>query len=267
MKKVKINRIAQLVKTCMTNEICLFFVVIALKLLVFNGMMESGSITNIALVASVVGTVLMLVSWTNLVPRTVRLPLLYLMDCAVTFIIISDMLFYRYFTDVLSMPVLAQASVVSSVKSSVVSLLHLYDLMFALDLLIIPFVFIIGKRVNWFSSIGYGKRIIRFTAAFIIGLGLCSYGILNLLKTQPSILESFYDRVYIVQNIGLLSFHSIDAFRFVKSKEEKSLPVTGENRSEIREFLTDKKADLPQNPELYGVGKDKNLIVIQVEAL
>ncbi len=267
MKKINMNRVAELAKTSMVNEISLFFILIALKLLIFNEMMESGSIKNIALVASIGGTVLLLVCWINLIPKAVRLSLLYMVDCGVTFIIIADMLFYRYFSDVLSIPVLTQASVVTSVKSSIISLLHIYDLIFAIDLLIIPFVIIISKRVSKHGSIDYGKRLIRFAAAFIIGFGLCSYGIFNLLKTQPSILNSFYDRVYIVQNIGLLSFHSIDVFKFVKSKDKEILPLTEDDKRELREFLDDKKADQLQNPKLYGVGKDKNLIVIQVEAL
>ncbi|MHB1391724.1 MAG: LTA synthase family protein [Clostridia bacterium] len=267
MEKINMNKVVELVKTSIANEIRLYFVLIALKLLVFNMMMESGSIKNIALVASVAGTVLILVCWTNLIPKAVRLPLLYLIDCGVTFIIIADMLFYRYFSDVLSMPVLSQASVVTSVKSSIISLLHIYDLIFALDLLIIPFVLTISKRVSKYGSIGYGKRIIRFAFAFIIGFGLCSYGIFNLLKTQPFILNSFYDRVYIVQNIGLLSFHSIDAFKFVKSKDKEALPLTEDDKREIREFFDSKKTNRPESPKLFGSGKDKNLIVIQVEAL
>jgi lipoteichoic acid synthase len=267
MEKININRFAQLVKISMTNEIHLFFVIIALKLLVFNGAMERGSIKNIALVASVVGTVLVILCWANLVSRPLRLTFLYLIDCGVTFIIISDMLFYRYFSDVLSMPVISQASVVTSVKSSIVSLLHISDLVFALDLFIIPFVLYINKMVSSLSGISYGKRIIRFAFALIIGCGLCSYGIFNLLKTQPFILNSFYDRVYIVQNIGLLSFHSIDAFKFVKSKDKEALPITEDNKVDIREFFNGKNTDQPQNPKLFGAGKDKNLITIQVEAL
>ncbi|HYF82164.1 MAG TPA: LTA synthase family protein [Clostridia bacterium] len=267
MKHINRNRVIELIKNSMSNEIHLFFIFIALKLLVFNGIMESSSIKNIALFASVVGTVLVLVCWTGLIPKTARLTFLYLIDIAVTLIIIADMLFYRYFTDVLSMNVLTQASSVTSVKSSVVSLLHISDLIFALDLFIIPLILNVSKSVSRRSNIAYRKRIIRFVFAFVIGFGLCSYGIFSLLKTQPFILSSFYDRVYIVQNIGLLSFHSIDAFKFVKSKDKEAMPVTEDNKINIREFLDSKKADKPQNPKLFGVGKDKNLIVIQVEAL
>lgn len=249
------------------NDVVLFFILITVKLLLFNEMTESGSIRNIALVASVAGAVLILVCWTNLLHGKFRLPILYIIDCGVTFIIIADMLFYRYFSDVLSMPVITQASVVTSVKSSIISLLHVSDLLFVLDLFIILFIYFSGKMTSAGRSTGYDNKIVRFAFALVIGLGLCSYGISNLLKTQPFILNSFYDRVYIVQNIGLLSFHSIDAFKFVESKDEKALPVTEAEKNKIQEFLTEKKNAYKKNPVLFGVGKDKNLIVIQVEAL
>ncbi|HYE81071.1 MAG TPA: LTA synthase family protein [Clostridia bacterium] len=261
------NVMIKRIRKSLNYEIMLFFILIVGKLLIFNGIMEMNSLWNISLVASVAGTVLILICWAGIVPGTVRLPLLYLIDFGVTFLIIADILFYRYFSDVLSMPVLTQASVVTSIKSSIISLIHISDLVFALDLLIIPVVLYINKKINMEHNSGYGKRIMGSVFVFAIGFGLCSYGLSNLLKTQPFILNSFYDRVYIVQNIGLLSFHSIDAFKFIESRGKEAMPVDGGKKQEIQDFLKAKKAEQRQSPELFGTGKGKNLIVIQVEAL
>jgi len=260
------NRVIDIIKRSLSGEIVMFFILIMVKLLIFNSMIEKNSIINIALIASVAGTVLILVCWANLVPRKVKLALLYIINCGVTFIIIADLLFFRYFTDVLSMPVITQASVVTSVQSSIISLLHISDMIFLLDLLIIPFVLFISSKARK-SDIGYGKRFVYSVFTFAIGLMLCSYGISNLLASQPGILKSFYDRVYIVQNIGLLSFHSIDAFKFMKSKDKEGLPVSEDKKKEILEFFKAKKAGEKSDTELSGAGKGKNLIVVQVEAL
>jgi len=266
VKHINMNGAIDIIKRSLSNVIIIFFILIMVKLLIFNSMIEKSSILNIALVASVTGTVLLLVCWTNLVPRKVKLIFLYVINCGVTFIIIADLLFYRYFTDVLSMPVITQASVVSSVKSSIISLMHISDTIFLLDLLIIPFVFFISSKARK-SDIGYGKRVVCSVLTFAIGFMLCSYGISNLLASQPGILQSFYDRVYIVQNIGLLSFHSIDAFKFVKSKDKEALTVSEDKKKEISEFFKAKKAGERSNHRLFGAGRDKNLIVVQVEAL
>ncbi len=247
-------------------DILLFIGIFLLKLLLFNWFIDGG-IASVALFASVLGAVLILVCWTHLVPGKLRLVLLYIIDCVVTFVIIADTLFYRYFSNVISMNVLAQASVVTSVKSSIISLLHVSDVIFVPDILIIPFVLLMGNKSEGSVDISYGKRIVSSLFALAMGFMLCSYGILNLLKTQPDIFKSFYDRVYIVQNIGLLSFHSIDVFKFVESRDKAALPVSEEKIKEIGEFLKGRKAEQPLNPKHHGIGKGKNLIVIQVEAL
>ncbi|MDD3705704.1 MAG: LTA synthase family protein [Clostridiaceae bacterium] len=251
----------------MNGDIFLYFILITAKLLFFNSAIDGTGIGSLPLIVSIAGAVLILIFWTNLLPRRVRLPILYILDCVITFVIIADMLFFRYFNDILSMPVLEQASVVTSVKSSVASLLHGSDLIFVADILIIPIISVIAGRKDRHRKISLRRRITCFLSAIIIGIGMSSYGILELSKTQPGIFSSFYDKVYIAQNIGLLSYHGIDAFRYIKSQNKAVLPVSEEDKREITEFLKNKKSEQPLSPGLFGIGKDKNLIVVQVEAL
>jgi len=251
----------------MNADVFLYFIFITAKLLFFNSIIDGTGMGSIPLIASVAGTVLLLFFWAGLLPGKIRLPLLFMLDCAVTFIIIADLLFFRYFSDVLSMPVLEQASVVTSVKSSILNLLHASDLIFAADLLFLPFVSAKAGRLNKKPKAGFGKRIICALSALAIGIGLCGCGVSELLKAQPEIFRSFYDRVYIVQNIGLLGFHGIDAFRYVKSKDKLELSLSEDIKKEIAEFIKDKKPEQPSSPKLFGTGKGKNLIVVQVEAL
>lgn len=247
-------------------EILLFGAVLLFKLLMFNRLIGSDT-GNIALLASIMGTVLTLVCWGNLLKGRLRRVFLYAADCTVTFIIIADLLFYRYFSSVISIYTLAQASDISSVKNSIISLIHISDVLFIMDLLIIPFTLHSANKVIKETSSSCGKRIVRAVSAFIAGIGLCSYGVSNLLKTQPRILDSFYDRVYIVQNIGLLSFHSIDAFRFMESNRNETQPVSEDKKEELKGYFRNKRDETTTDPEFFGAGKDKNLIVIQVEAL
>ncbi|HWR60211.1 MAG TPA: LTA synthase family protein [Clostridia bacterium] len=267
MKGINVERVRKVIREGLKSEVVLFFLLISVKLLLFNEITEGGSLGNIALIASVAGTVLVLVCWTILLRRALRLPILYIIDCGVTFIIVADMLFYRYFSDVLSMPLITQVSVVSSVKSSIFNLIHVTDMFFILDLVVILFMYFAGRLTRAGKSSSYGRHVIRFAFALVIGLGLSSYGVSVLLKSQPDIFKSFYDRVYIVQNVGLLSFHSIDAFKFIQARDESAPPVTEEQKQEIKGFLDEKKNGAKEPPVLFGAGKGKNLIVVQVEAL
>lgn len=255
------------IRNFVVNEITLFSIAVIIKLLLFNMMLNSRSIANPVLIISVIGAVLMLLCWTTLVSKKIRVILMFIADGLVTALIISDLFFYRYFSDVISMPVLTQASNVASVKSSVTSLLHIYDLVFLLDLVIIPAILYFNRGTVKPAYRRFSKKLARFAVALIVGAALFGGGIANLLKSQPDILDTFCDRIYIVQNIGLLGFHSIDAFKYVKSanKDEAALPEN--EKDEIKEFILSKKKQEPAEPKFFGEGKGKNLIVIQVEAL
>lgn len=268
MKRTKLlEKTFELIKNNINAEITVFLVLLVTKLFLFNQMLDGSSIWNISLLASITGTVLMMLCWTSLIPLALRVLMLYIINCVASFIIISDLVFYRYFSDIISMPVLTQASNVTSVRSSVVSLFHGYDLIFVIDLLIIPIVLFFTRSSAKAARGKYTARLIRFAAAAVTGIALFSFGMASLLKSQPHIFTSFYDRVYIVQNIGLLSFHSIDAYKFVKSRDKDKTPLSEEKKNDIKEFLLEKKKQLPEEPKLYGAGKGMNLIVIQVEAL
>lgn len=266
MKRIQFIQVTyEKAKRFFAMDVLLFITLILLKLLFFNRLVDGSNRTTLALFASVLGTVLIVVSWVAFVPRPFGTAILYLINCGITFVIISDLVFFRYFNDVISVPILTQASNVSSVKSSVFSLLHGYDLLFILDLLCLP-VFLLIKRVKRPGG-SLWMRLGSFTAALTLGILFSWYGVSNLLKTQPYILTSFYDRVFIVQNIGLLSFHGIDAYQFYKTGNKDKTPLPEAEKQKIKDFLLNKKKEQMQEPKYYGVGQGKNLIVIQVEAL
>ena len=255
------------IRNSIINEITLFSIAIITKLLLFNMMLNKRSITNPVLHVSIIGAVFMLFSWTTLISKKLRVVLLYIADGLVTALIIADLFFYRYFSDVISMPVLTQASNVASVKSSVISLFHSYDIVFLLDLVIIPAILYFNRGTAKPAPRKLSTRLARFAISLVVGITLYGGGIASLLKSQPDIFDTFYDRIYIVQNIGLLGFHSIDAFKFVKSVGKDEVVLSENEKDEIAEFILNKKNQVPAEPKLFGAGKGKNLIVIQVEAL
>ncbi|MGI5997575.1 MAG: LTA synthase family protein, partial [Lutispora sp.] len=71
---------------------------------------------------------------------------------------------------------------------------------------------------------------------------------------------------YIAQHIGLINYHAIDAFKFIKEEiKEKSL--SDDEKEKIKLWFKEKNALIPDKPKYYGLGRGKNLMVVQVEAL
>jgi len=265
--KVRDVDMIRLAKSNANKEIALFSAIVIAKLLLFNQLLDKSSIMNIPLIASVVGSVIMLLAWTSLLPSVPRIAALYIINCCTSFIILSDLYFYRYFSDVISMPVLMHASNVASVKSSVVSLFHGYDIIFVIDLLILPIIYKSKRKEIKICPQKLSMRLLCFAASAAIGVSLICYGTAVLLKSQPGIFKSFYDRVYIVQNIGLIGFHGADAYAYLKSGDNRKSVLPEEQKQQVMQYIAERKSHIPGDRKLFGAGKGKNLIVVQVEAL
>lgn len=231
----------------------------------------------IAFVPSILGSVLILASFPLIFPTGIR-SILYLISVTlVSGLHFADTLFYRYFTDVLSVGILTQASVVGSVESSVMNLIHKEDLYLFLGPILLLALYLgrlvvrlFGKknsRRTAYSEKKYAwkKGFVLFLCTLIIGIGASYVGLKLLLSNQPGILKSFYDRVYIAQNLGFVNYHAIDAYRYITTLKKND--VTDAEIKEAAGFVKAKAKEMKKGTYLEGAGKGKNLIVIQTEAL
>lgn len=77
-----------------------------------------------------IGSLLLVSFWTLWLSRRGRLVALVVLDILLTALIYSDMVYYRYFQDFITIPVLLQAGQVDSLGGSIVSLIYWWDLFF-----------------------------------------------------------------------------------------------------------------------------------------
>lgn len=197
-----------------------------------------------------------------------RLAVLYLkaLDLLLTFVIFSNVVFYRYFNDLISVPLLFQARNLSDVQSSMLELLHWSDLLLVVDLALLPVINkVIVKKKD--IATGFYRKMIQASVCFITGIAIVLFGFVQLLKSQPTILQNFYDRVYIAQNVGLLNYHAADVYTFVQQSAADDNVLDEQKQKEIMAFFRTYQHGDNGEKQLFGAGRGKNLIVIQAEAL
>ncbi|SHI89662.1 LTA synthase family protein [Lutispora thermophila] len=247
--------------------VSIFSIVMIAKLMYFNNLI-GGKIYSIkGLVISSIGALLILLCLMPIIKSKWRMRSLLMLDIVITFIIVSNLLFYRYFNDIITLPIITQIILVGSVSSSVVSLIHISDILFFADFLLLVPAFRLAKYNSQGVKLNRITSIFASIALFTVGLALSYYGVLMLDKNQPNILTTFYDKAYIAQHIGLLNYHAIDAFKFFKEEIEKNNTLSEDERNKIKLWFKEKKDSLEHNPRFFGTGKGKNVIVVQVEAL
>lgn len=247
------------------NPVILFMFIMLLKLIYFD---DQILVQNSLLIysAASIGALLVIASPAMAMRRKAAGVYLLAADAVISLVILCDIVFYRYFNDLISIPMIMQASSLGDVKSSLLQLFRWEDTALAVDFFVLGLVFLM-KGQAWKGLTRHRKSLKQAAACFGVGLAIVCAGFVMLKKDQPTILQNFYDRIYVSQSIGLLSYHAADAFSYAEQSLKENGPLEEEKQQQIEAYLKSSEEEEPKEKRLFGAGKGMNLLVIQVEAL
>ncbi|MEJ8776528.1 LTA synthase family protein [Pseudogracilibacillus sp. ICA-222130] len=177
-----------------------------------------------------------------------------------TIIIYFNVVFYRSFTDFLTIPQLFQTSNISDLSSSILELIKLYDIFIFVDVMIIWYI---TKKVTNIYVPVYSRRKKIFT--LVVSLLLLSGNFLLAEMERPQLLSRAFDREYLVKNIGLFYYHVYDAALQSKMRTQKVI-ADDNDLVEIKKYIHEEVRSDEQS-SLYGIAKDKNVIFVSAESL
>lgn len=176
-----------------------------------------------------------------------------------SFLLYANVVFYRFNSDFITLPVLTQTSNFSSLGGSIASLAQWSDLIYAIDIIVLIALYIWSKG-NWSL-----ERMKLRKPALIITAGAVVFSI-NLALAEadrPQLLKRTFDRNYIVKYLGAYNFTIYDAIQNVKSSTQRVL-ADSNDITEVENYTKNKYAE--PNPELFGVAEGKNIIKIHLES-
>jgi len=261
------------------SGVLLFFVCMQVKLLLFNVMLDvqnMGTTPDDLLVD--LGALAVLASWTFWLPVRGRAVALAALNLLLTLVLYADLVYYRYFQDLLSVPVLLQAGQVDSLGGSIRTLLNPLDLLFAADWLIVfPAAIRAAMRRRDSDKPTAAPRLRTLTLRFSLGLLVLAAG-MTLAFVPVSIAKKTWAgalfpnawwNVSLYNVTGLFGYHGYDAYKYAKasmSGAEMSLP-----HDEVREaerWFEDRereRRELERDP-LFGAYRGRNVVLVQAEA-
>ncbi|MGG4168673.1 LTA synthase family protein [Rossellomorea vietnamensis] len=177
-----------------------------------------------------------------------------------SFILYGNVVFYRFFDDFLTLPVLFQTSNFSDLGTSASAIMGWKDLFYFTD--VIALILIIKLKPTWFSLQNYSKANRRAyflvaTALFFFNLGLAE-------SERPQLLTRTFDREMLVKNIGTYNYHVYDLFLQSKSSAQRAL-ADGSELADIDNYV--RAGYTRPDKEMFGVAKGKNLIIVSLESL
>lgn len=177
-----------------------------------------------------------------------------------TIIIYFNIVFYRSFTDFITIPQLFQASNIGDLGSSILTLVRPYDMLLLIDVVIIWYL---SKKKSGAMTVSYPKSGRVFALAMSLMLLAGNFFLAEM--ERPQLFTRAFDREYLVKNIGLFNYHMYDLAVHSKVKTQRVF-ADGNELPEIKDYIeTEVKSD--EKSEMFGAAEDRNVIFISAESV
>lgn len=176
-----------------------------------------------------------------------------------SFLLYANVVYYRFNTDFITLPVLTQTSNFASLGGSISSLVTWTDLFYLVDIVILFYLFFKHKEIRAEEKRNFKRPLILMgigALVFTINLGLAEID-------RPELLKRTFDRNYIVKYLGAYNFTIIDAVQNVKSSTQRVL-ADSSDVTEVQNYTNNKYAE--PDEDLFGIAEGKNVIKIHLES-
>ncbi|HZG87678.1 LTA synthase family protein [Paenibacillus sp.] len=174
-------------------------------------------------------------------------------------LLFADLVFYRFFNDFITIPVLLQSEHMNDLWSSVLQLTQPTDPLLFADGLLLS----LAAARRRFRPAPWNRYRTAAAAGLAAGLLACNYSMAE--SVRPDLLTRAFDRQILVRSIGAYNYHVYDAVLNARMGSRKALAREADFEEAARIF-----DELPldgADPSLFGVAKGRNVFLISLESL
>jgi lipoteichoic acid synthase len=178
----------------------------------------------------------------------------------ISFVLYANVMFYRFFNDFITIPVLFQTSNMGDLGNSVFELMRFSDLFFFADVALLAWF--IYKKMPIAAYVPATKRTRR--AYFFVTVAIALFN-LGLAETErPELLTRTFDREMLIKNLGMYNYHIYDIILQSRSKAQRVLADSSE-LADIQNYVNANEKE--PNKDLFGIAKGRNVIIVSMESL
>ncbi len=176
-----------------------------------------------------------------------------------SFLLYANVVYYRFFSDFITLPTIFQTQNFGDLGGSVLSLLQPYDLLFFVDVVVVLYLRF-SKRIQK-ETRGFGYKRAIAVIAFALVLSIINLGLAE--SSRPQLLTRGFDRNYIVKYLGMYNYTIYDSVETMKASSQRALA----DSSDITEVINYTKSNYAKpNPEYFGAAKGMNVIYLHLES-
>jgi lipoteichoic acid synthase len=185
--------------------------------------------------------------------------LFVLIDFLLSIWLYANVVFYRFFDDFITVPVIFQHKNFGELGDSVLALMKPSDVFYFLDtvVLMVLILFKVAQPKEKMPKRLLKRVFIIAVSVFLINLGLAEID-------RPGLLTRTFDRNYLVKYLGINNFTLYDIIKSTQVSAQRA--VASSNDLVDAENFT-KSNYTPPDPALFGKAKGMNVIYISMESL
>ncbi|MCA0970087.1 LTA synthase family protein [Halobacillus litoralis] len=175
-------------------------------------------------------------------------------------VLFANLIFYRNFTDFITIPVLFQGNNAADLTGSFLTLLHWEDIIIFLDVVVIWYLS--KQKFNLSVDLPKTSKIAATAVTFLLLAGNVVLAEIE----RPMLFVRAFDREYLVKNIGVYNYHLYDMTMQTKTRAQRVMADESEI-SEVESYLKEHSPDQKgEETELFRIAEDKNVIFVSVES-
>ncbi len=198
-----------------------------------------------------------------LIPRRVRVWVCLTLGAVGTLVLFADLVYERFFGDIMSAAVLGAWGQLGQIRASAVSLFTADDLWFWIDLLAGIVLMAAVARVPERTGRPL-RRAAAFGLAAVLAGGVGAAAVVN--RSGKVDFGQVFRSVYLAREVGVLNFHVMDGGgALVRGLRRGPLPKEGVDA--LVDWFTERVPQRAGTGPWFGVAEGLNVVMIQAESL
>lgn len=218
-----------------------------------------GALQHFLLLLNPLGSAMLFLGIAFLIRGKKRYTLLLVIYTLMSILLYANVVYYRFFSDFITLPTIFQTQNFGDLGGSILSLLKPYDILFFVDVVVMFYLRFSSKVPKETKSFGYKKAMAIIACALIVSvvnLGLAE-------ASRPQLLTRGFDRNYIVKYLGMYNYTIYDSVETMKASSQRALA----DSSDITEVINYTKSNYANpNAKYFGAAKGMNVIYLHLES-
>ncbi|WP_010289816.1 LTA synthase family protein [Kurthia massiliensis] len=220
-----------------------------------------GSLQQFLLFINPLGSMMILLSIAFLFRKGKRkLTALLVIYTLLSILLYSNAVYYRFFSDFITIPTLFQTQNFGDLGGSVLSLLKPYDFLFFVDVLFLFYLRFFKK--SWVeNNPKVGTK--RGSIILIVAVVLSFINLALAEKDRPQLLSRGFDRTYIVKYLGMYNYTFYDAYETTQASSQRAL-ADSDDLTDVLNYTRSNYAK--PNKDYFGAAKGMNVVYLHLES-